>query len=472
MSIPLPPGIPQDGKYTSYYAGYEETKTEMLEPDLGDSRRGSTCTRTVVTMKNPMGEAIAADMFATQGWTEMPLPKLVLDGIYAKNFLKPSKIQAAVLPYICYPKCENMVAQAQNGVGKTACFALAMLSIVDTAQAYPQAVVLAPTRELIIQTCDVISQLGQYINVQCRSLLPRPAERNVLSREEPVTAHIVCGTPGKVSDLCKKRFVKFDRVKIFVLDEADVMLNQENQMGPQVAQIRRNFLPTELQVLLFSATFPPKVADFAFKIVPNAHSVQLRKEQLNVRAISHLHRECYNDNAKYSAIKDLFACCNAGQSIIFVNSRKKAFDLAKWLRDDDHAVSLICGTQSDGAEKMDPGMRDTVMNEFRSGVTRVLVATDVLSRGIDVPAVTLVINYELPLDFSSGTNYRNRLGDGETFLHRVGRTGRFGMKGIAITLLTDHEKDIYFQLLGEYKITSEVVPDDLEELERTLRGLR
>merc|ERR1712176_1121825 len=219
-------------------------------------------------------------------------------------------------------------------------------------------------------------------------------------------------------------------------DEADHMVDEEMGMGPQVTQIR-NLLPTKLQVPLFSATYPDRVQEFAKRMVPNPTRITVQKEDLTLATITQTYIDVGNDHAKKGQLlSDLYGALNVGQSIIFVNTRETAFELAKMMKAEGHAVSLIVGTQKDrnGPERIDHAYRDRIMSEFRSGVTKVLISTDVLARGIDVPAVTLVVNFELPIKFGA----RNTP-EYETYMHRIGRTGRFGLKGVAVNLVATHE---------------------------------
>jgi len=263
-----------------------------------------------------------------------------------------------------------------------------------------------------------------------------------------------------------------DKVKVFVLDEADVMLDQENQMGRDVASVRK-WLPAECQVLFFSATYPTHVRDFAKTIVPNAAKITVQNKDLAIDTILSFYQICRDEAEKYEALKEIYAHLNVGQSIIFMNSRKNAYEVSLKLRNDGYAVSLICGTQASGPEKIDPANRDKVMQEFRDGVTKVLIATDVLSRGIDVPAVTLVVNYEIPTAWQDGARALDRAAAGETYLHRTGRTGRFGMKGLAVNLVTDHEKRLMNEIKDQFNIKMITNLDgDYELLEERLKQAR
>merc|ERR1712050_558907 len=174
-----------------------------------------------------------------------------------------------------------------------------------------------------------------------------------------------------------------------------------------------------------------------------------------------------DERKKAAQLSDLYGAMNIGQSIVFVNTRAMAFDLAKMMKADGHAVSLICGTQKTGPEKVDVAYRDHVMSEFRGGVTKVLIATDVLARGIDVPAVTLVVNYELPVAYG-----RRGEPDCETYMHRIGRTGRFGLKGVAVNIIASHERTLLSSIQSYYRCSIMQLSGDCEEMEGLLRNLR
>merc|ERR1711865_1275979 len=194
--------------------------------------------------------------------------------------------------------------------------------------------------------------------------------------------------------------------------------------------------------------------------------ITVQKEDLTLNTITQTFIDVGNDpKNKARQLSDLYGAMNIGQSIIFVNTRNMAFELAKMMKAEGHGVSLICGTQKTGPEKVDVGFRDQVMSEFRSGVTRVLIATDVLARGIDVPAVTLVVNYELPMGF-------NRKPECETYIHRIGRTGRFGLRGVAVNLITHQEKGALDEIRQFYKCEMKQLGGDMEEMEALLKDLR
>lgn len=395
---------------------------------------------------------------SVKSWEELSLSKEILDGVYEHGFVKPSKIQEVALPIVMTGG--NLVGQAQNGSGKTAAFALSLLHKVEANSRCVQGMCVNPTRELARQNADVIEKLGKFTGIKVFLAVPQ------CSFSRKIDTHIIVGTPGKIQDLTKRRAIDSRNMKMFVIDEADTMIDEDQGMGAQVFSIR-SMLPQETQVLLFSATFPEHVEQFAKRMVPKAHRIKVQKEDLTLNTILQSFIICGDDaTKKQSVLSDLYAAMNIGQSIIFVNSRQKAFHLAKSMKEEGHSVSLICGTQANnsGNEQIDPAYRDKVMDEFRNGVTKVLIATDVLSRGIDVPAVTLVVNFDIPM--------KGSFPEFETYQHRIGRTGRFGLKGIAVNLVTNREIAVLDEIKRYYKCEMKQMAADCEEIERSLKGLR
>jgi len=410
---------------------------------------------------------------AAQSWEDLNLPDPIMKGIYAKGFAHPSRIQGSALPLLIQRR-QNCIAQAQNGSGKTATFALAMLSLVNPTQRVPQALCLGPTRELAKQNAAVVEELGKFTGVRVNLIVPQ-ANLSVLDGQ------IIVGTPGKVQEQLRKRRLRHDNIRIFVLDEADVMIDKNNNMGPQVHDIRR-FLKNPnfpLQTLLFSATFDDDVKNFAMQLVPNANIITVRKEDLTLKNVNQFYMDCTDDNDKKLMLLELYSVLNIGQSIIFVNSKQKAFELASHMKEYGHAVSLITGTQKQSGDfQMDVQERDRVMEEFRSAKTKVLVSTDVLARGIDVPQVTMVVNFDIPLDRRQSAGWSGQYQGGEglvefaTYLHRIGRTGRFGLKGIAINLITPETMPLMEQIRTYYACEVHKLERDIELIEQKVRSLR
>mmetsp|Transcript_91220 Transcript_91220/g.175632 ORF Transcript_91220/g.175632 Transcript_91220/m.175632 type:complete len:492 (+) Transcript_91220:52-1527(+) len=458
--LPLPPGFEDGPKDESSWGTTTGSNTVHATASRngqhGQGLWGESKAIVSVTHEDPSATHLAA-----KSWDEMTLPKEVLDGIFEMGFVKPSKIQEWALPLAL--KGGNIVGQAQNGSGKTAAFALAILLKCDVETQGLQGLCVCPTRELALQNHDVISRLGKFTGLTLFLAVPQE-ER--LPRK--INANIIVGTPGKTMDLLKRRVADGRWTKIFVLDEADVLIDEDNQMGPQVTQIR-NLLPDDLQVLLFSATWPDRVEYFARKMVPCAHTIKVEKEDLTLSTIKQTYIDVGDgEHKKIRQLCDLYGALNVGQSIIFVNTRQMAFDLAKTMKGEGHAVTLICGTQKTGPEQIDIAYRDRIMNQFRNGVTKVLIATDVLSRGIDVPAVTLVVNYEMPTSWTQGRGEP----DFEVYMHRIGRTGRFGLRGVAVNLISTHERQLMESIKNYYKCSITELSGDAEEMEALIKNLR
>jgi ATP-dependent RNA helicase DDX19/DBP5 len=407
---------------------------------------------------------LGQDVVPVKSWDELSLKSEIRRALVEVGFVKPSIIQETALPLIITHR-RNLIAQAKNGSGKTASFTLGILSVVDSGNPKTQAIVLSPTRELAKQNLDVINQLGKFCGLSVQLVVPMA--EGLPTSSQTAAPQIISGTPGKVLELLRKRIIDGKSVSIFVLDEADVMISPENNMGVQVSNIRSLLNPT-VQVLLFSATYPEAVRRFAHQIVPKAAKIEVKTTELTISTIWQVQIYANNDENKFNVLSDLYAIMNVGQSIIFVNSRNTAFDLAKKMKESGHSVSLICGSSRSGSgqETVDPKMRDQVLDEFRSGVSKVLIATDVLARGIDVPAVTLVINYELPINYDSGDRKSVNC---ETYLHRIGRTGRFGHKGVAVNLVTSADATKIATIEECYNCKIEKIETDIDVLEKRLQ---
>jgi ATP-dependent RNA helicase DDX19/DBP5 len=407
---------------------------------------------------------LGQDVVPVKSWDELALKPEIRRALVEVGFVKPSIIQETALPLIITQR-RNIIAQAKNGSGKTASFSLGILSVVDSANPKTQAIVLSPTRELAKQNLDVIEKLGKFSGLSTMLVVPM-ADKLPAAREDG--PQIISGTPGKVLELLRKRAINGKSVSVFVLDEADVMISTENNMGVQVSNIR-SLLNPGVQTLLFSATYSESVRRFAHQIVPKAAKIEVKTTDLTLSTIWQVYIDTVTEANKFNVLSDLYAIMNVGQSIIFVNSRATAFDLAGKMKAQGHSVSLICGTskQSSTGEVIDPTLRDKVLDEFRTGVSKVLIATDVLARGIDVPAVTLVINYELPINYDGaarGVNF-------ETYIHRIGRTGRFGARGIAVNLVTPEEVQKIEAIEKFYNCKIEKIQADIDALETRLKEI-
>lgn len=366
---------------------------------------------------------------------ELGLSVELLQGVYSMKFSKPSKVQAVSLPMILATPPRNLIAQAHNGSGKTACFVLGMLSRIDVKSDVPQALCLVPTRELARQIRDVIMNLGKYTGCRVFLAVKQGEEERSQPRITSVQDHIIVGTPGRVMDLLRHRAFSGRTIRVLVLDEADEMIDTQG-MGDQTLRIKKLLSPN-VQTLLFSATYPEHVRDFALKVVPNPNQITVKREQLSLDNVKQFYIDCGAAENRFQVLSDIYGSLRIGQSIIFVERRRDASELARRMRAEGHSVALLHGGE------MTPEERDRVIDSFRAGTDRILISTSVLSRGVDVLATTVVINYDLPRD-------RSGHADPETYLHRVGRTGRFGRKGIALNFVYDRWSRTLLQEIEQY----------------------
>lgn len=461
-----PSSVPQaentDGPAVTVPPGNGSTPTEV--PDASDDLvglsgidPGDESARIDVVQADPSTPYYSANTFE-----ELGLSDELMKGVYAMNFAKPSKIQATSLPLIISRSGEykNLIAQAHNGSGKTACFVLAMLSRIDFSKQTTQALCLVPTRELARQIETVTLNLGKFTQISVKLAVKATDGERGANRSDDYAAvnqHIVIGTPGKVTDLLKKRLIVTSNIKILVLDEADEMVDSQG-MGDQTIRIKR-LLPKRVQVLLFSATYKDRVRALATSVAPNANHITVKRESLSLERVEQYYFDTGSPDERYTVLTDIYDTLSVGQSIIFVRTRSTASELTTRLRSEGHTVSVLYGGN------MAPEERDNVIDEFRRGTTRVLVTTNVLSRGVDISAVNTVINYDLP------TKSNPSEADPETYLHRIGRTGRFGRKGLAINFVFDEQSKALLQDLEKYYSKTISKVGDVEELSERIKSL-
>ncbi|KAB8079381.1 ATP-dependent RNA helicase dbp5 [Aspergillus leporis] len=369
-------------------------------------------------------------LFSVKKFEDLGLDNRILQGLSAMNFRKPSKIQERALPLLLSNPPKNLVGQSQSGTGKTAAFVLNVLSRLDLsteqAQKTPQALILAPTRELARQIVGVIQVMGQFLDgLNIGTAVP--ADTN--SRPSRMECSVVIGTPGTVMDWIKKRIMVANKLKVLVLDEADNMLDLQG-MGDQCIRVKA-LLPRDIQIVLFSATFPAHVHQYASKFAPQANEITLQHEELTVEGIKQLYLDCSDEEDKYKTLVQLYGLLTVGSSIIFVKTRASASEIEKRMVAEGHTVaSLTAGIEG--------SQRDAVIDQFRAGQAKVLITTNVLARGIDVSTVSMVINYDIPE--IHGKRPSERQADFQTYLHRIGRTGRFGRVGVSISFVANREE--------------------------------
>ncbi|TCD61125.1 RNA helicase required for poly(A+) mRNA export [Steccherinum ochraceum] len=400
-------------------------------------------------------------LYSVKTFEELGLHQDLLKGIYDMGFSKPSKIQERALPLLLSDPPQNMIGQSQSGTGKTAAFVLTMLSRVDFSKNKPQALCLAPSRELARQIMSVVVAMGKFTSVQTEYAIKDNLPKNATN----VTAQIVVGTPGTMTDLIRRKVIDVSEVKVFVLDEADNMLDQDG-LGEQTLRVK-NMLPRggPVQIILFSATFPVHVRTFANKFAPNANKIELKQNELSVDNIRQFYMDCRNEEHKYDVLVSLYHLLTIGQSIIFCQHRHTADRISQRMTAEGHKVASLHGAK-DAAE------RDSIIDGFREGRDKVLITTNVIARGIDIMQVNMVVNYDLPLlNERPGANKDDARPDIETYIHRIGRTGRFGRKGISINFV--HDKRTWSQMEQIEQATGKQIirieTNDLDEMETQMK---
>ena len=355
-------------------------------------------------------------------WDELGVKDNIKKGLIEMDFISPSKVQATTFPLIMKEPRSNLIAQAKNGSGKTGAFGLGVISSIDENLNSLQAVVFAHTRELVTQIEDVLSKMAKFTNIKVQAWLAgvkNPTE----------IGHIIVITPGHFESCFLKRDKdKLKNLKILVLDEADYMLT--NDVTSKVCERSFKLFQKDkmnVQILFFSATFDEKCSKFFKKFYESAHMIKLQKEELTLENVKQYYQVCKNENDKVQFIIDyLENGKNSSRVIIFVNRRENAINLQKKLFARKYRVHILMGGD------MRRENRDEVIKKFRDGEIQILITTDLLARGYDERLVRLVINYDLPVKGPVGIEPNF-----ETYLHRIGRAGRFGTQGIGINLCLD-----------------------------------
>ena len=397
--------------------------------------------------KQKMSTSDNQDEVIETNWTEqvssfddMDLKEDLLRGIFAYGFEKPSEIQQlAIKPTI---QGRDIIAQARSGTGKTGTFGISVLERIDTTLNEPQALILAPTRELVDQITTVIQSIGNFLNVKVEGFVGGKATRDDIIKLK-TGVHVIVGTPGRIEDLINKNVLKLDLMKMFVLDEADEMLSKG--FIEQVKKIITR-LGKEVQIALFSATMTTEVKNLTEQFMKNnAIKIFIPLHEQTLEGIPQYYVKI-DENQKLEVIKDLYEKLTLGTSIIFCNSIKSVDWLSNELSKSDFAVSTIHGG-------MTQNERENKLIQLRKGQTRLLVTTDILSRGIDVQQLSMIVNYDLPFE-------------PETYIHRIGRCGRFGRKGIAINLINLKDYDKLRFIETHYNTRINELPNDLEKIVR------
>ena len=371
-------------------------------------------------------------------WDELDLNPDLLRSIYGHGFEKPSPIQSKGIAPI--KEGRDIIAQAQSGTGKTGCFTVGALSRVNVQENSSQVLIMAPTHELAQQIASVIHGLSNMITgIRIKTVIGGSSideDANEIRENPP---HIIVGCPGRVFDMIRRRHINANKFKLVILDEADEMLS--SGFKDQVYNIFQH-LNKDVQIALFSATLPNNIYQITNKFMRNPVKISVKAESLTLEGIKQYYVAVEDDRQKYLTLKDLYQHITLAQCIIYSNSVKRVMDLYEAMKEDGFPVCCI-------HSNMDKFERERSFKEFRNGTARVLISSNVTSRGIDIQQVSVVINFDLPRDVHS-------------YLHRIGRSGRWGRKGTGITFITRRDIIKMKEIESYYNTQIEELPGNFQ----------
>jgi len=361
----------------------------------------------------------------------------VMRGIYAYGFDDPSLIQRKALLTIFDKK--DIIAQAQSGTGKTGVFTIGVLQKVNTETNKTQAMILAPTRELAKQIFDVITSIGSMVkNIRFHLLIGGTSTDEDAHQLKTIMPHVIVGCPGRVYDMMRRNHIVSKDINLLVLDEADEMLSVG--FKDQIYNIFQ-YLNSDVQVGLFSATMPNELQSLTDKFMRNPVRILVKSEMLTLEGIKQYYVALNDDSQKYSTLKDIFNIISMSQCIIYCNSIKRVMDLTDAMTNDGFPVCCI-------HSNMEKSKRDESYSDFKAGKHRVLISSNVTSRGIDVQQVRTVLNFDLPKCIFN-------------YLHRIGRSGRWGRKGTAINFVTRWDMKTMKDIERHYQTIVEELPSNI-----------
>lgn len=364
-------------------------------------------------------------------------PKL-LRGVYGYGFEQPSPIQKkSIIPMI---QRNDVIAQAQSGTGKTGAFTISSLQIVDEDNPNPQIIIMSPTRELSKQIHQVCSSFSNMMSVKLKLLIGGTStdqDKEELENESP---QIIIGCPGRIHDMLRRKYLNPAHISLLVLDEADEMLS--SGFKDQIYNIFQ-FLNNNIQVGLFSATFPSELYNLTTKFMRDPKRILVKQDQLTLQGIRQYYVGLENDEQKYAALKDLFSTISVSQCIIYCNSINRTNDLYMAMKEEGYPVIAIHSNMSDTE-------RRESYSAFKEGHARVIICTDLFSRGIDVQQVSIVINFDLPKSV-------------HVYIHRIGRSGRWGRKGVGINFITKRDQGKLQQIREFYTTEVNELPMNFAE---------
>ena len=335
-----------------------------------------------------------------------------------------------------------MIAQAPSGTGKTGAFTISSLQRIDLSSNTTQILILAPTHELVKQIYDVISSIGSMMDgLKIKLLVGGTSVSDDANELRNNVPHVIVGSVGRVSDMIRRRNIQTKDIKLFVLDEADEMLS-----GGFIENIRELFstFKEDIQTAIFSATLPREILELTERFMKTPTRITMEAEKLNLEGIQQFYIALSNDHEKYATIMDLFSKLTINQTIIYANSVNRVIDLYDAMKKDGCAVCCI-------HSNMTTQERHQSLQSFRSGEHRVLISSNVTARGIDVQQVSFVINFDIPRCVHN-------------YLHRIGRSGRWGKKGMAINFITREDVSTLKNIEKHYGSTINELPSSFENI--------
>lgn len=374
------------------------------------------------------------------GWDDLDMDHDILRGIFAYGFEKPSPIQQKAVKAIMSGK--DIIAQAQSGTGKTGAFAIGALTRVNLSDNSTQVLVLSPTKELALQTSNVIEKLGGMMKgLRVQTLCGGMAIDDSFGsfKKDVMVPHIISGCSGRIFDMMRRDKITSKNIKLIILDEADEMLS--TGFKEQVYNIFQ-YLSNDIQVALFSATLPENIYTITNQMMRNPVKISVKAEQLTLEGISQYFIAIEDDRQKYLSLKDIFSFISLSQCIIYCNSVKRVIDLYEAMSEDNFPVCCIHSS-------MERNDRELAFSDFRTGKCRVLISSNVTARGIDVQQVSTVINFDIPKD-------------PHTYLHRIGRSGRWGRKGVGINFMTRRDIGKIKDIESYYECEINEMPSSLD----------
>ena len=344
-------------------------------------------------------------------WEDMNLKKDVLRGIYSYGFEKPSPIQKKAIKPIFDRK--DVIAQAQSGTGKTGAFCVGALQVLDIEEDKMQVLIIAPTRELSRQIHNVITSLGSVMKVKTQLVIGGTSTETDIKNIKKNSPQVMVGCPGRIYDLIRRKFINPKDIKLIIMDEADEMLSIG--FKEQIYNILQ-YLNSDVQIGLFSATVPNEIRKLSSKFMRDPIEILVKAEALTLEGINQFYVALDDDHLKYITLKDLYGTISLSQCIIYCNSIRRVSDLYDAMKEDDYPVCAI-------HSNLTKAEREASYTDFKNGKYRVLISSNVTARGIDIQQVSTVINFDVPKDI-------------HTYLHRIGRSGRWGRKGVGINFIT------------------------------------